>query len=223
MKYQSILGNCDETTVGELVTRCPDTLPIFRKYLPELTSDSGTTVKEVAKEANEEPGRLCQALFDTVMSQTSIDDLDTDTLLELITREYEANHLEQLPQVHRLARKIEAVHRDNPDLPKGITRAVKELEQTLVEHTERENDFVLNRMEGDQPPRLETPIAQMNEDHSLIKKQLRTLRKMTGAYSAPEAACRSWRRLYQELKDLDFSLSEQIHLERDILFPRFQF
>ncbi len=40
---------------------------------------------------------------------------------------------------------------------------------------------------------------------------------MTRNYRAPESACRSWRRFYHELKALDFRLSEQIYLERDVL------
>jgi regulator of cell morphogenesis and NO signaling len=78
-------------------------------------------------------------------------------------------------------------------------------------------------MEHDQPPNPDTPIAQMNEEHSIIKGQLKKLRKMTRDYRAPDSACRSWKRFYRELKTLDFGLSEQIYLERDVLFPRFQF
>ena len=115
------------------------------------------------------------------------------------------------------------MHRASPDVPQGITRAVKQLEQTLTDHVKREEAYVLSRMKHDRPPMPDTPIGQMNEEHDAIKLQLRGLRELTNHYKAPEAACRSWRRLYDELKNLDFSLSEQIYLERDILFPRFQF
>lgn len=155
--------------------------------------------------------------------QTPIEELDTDALLEIILRGYDAGHLAKLPEIHRLARKIEAVHRANPDVPKGITLAVKTLEHTLTDHIEREDVYVLKRMEHDQPPNPDTPIAQMNEEHSIIQQQLKKLREMTRNYRAPESACRSWLRFYQELKALDFRLSEQIYLERDVLFPRFQF
>lgn len=37
--------------------------------------------------------------------QTSIEELDTDVLLELILRGYDVGHLQQLPKLHRLARK----------------------------------------------------------------------------------------------------------------------
>jgi regulator of cell morphogenesis and NO signaling len=223
MNYQDILGNCSETTVGKLASRYPQTLDVFRKYVPEIEAHRQTTVEIVASIADVEPKRLCQELFDTVMEQTPIEELDTDFLLELISRDYDARHLEKLPEIHRLARKIEAVHWANPDAPKGITLAVKKLEHMLTDHIERENAYVLKRMEHDQPPNPDTPIAQMNEEHSLIKAQLNKLRHMTLNYRAPESSCRSWRRFYRELKALDFSLSEQIYLEREVLFPRFQF
>lgn len=223
MNYQDILGNCSETTVGQLVGRCPQTLDVFRKHVPEIEAHRLTTVDIVASIAGIEPKRLCQELFDTVMEQTPIEELDTDVLLELISRGYDARHIEKLPEIHRLARKIEAVHRSNPDVPKGITLAVKKLEHMLTDHIEREDAYVLKRMEHDQPPRPDTPIAQMNEEHSAIKGQLRKLRLMTSNYQAPDSACRSWKRFYRELKALDFRLSEQIYLEKEVLFPRFQF
>lgn len=154
---------------------------------------------------------------------STIEDLDTDVLLELIQRGYDVGHLQQLPKLHRLARKIEAVHRANPEVPKGITLAIKKLEYMLADHIERENAYVLKHMEHDQPPNPHTPIAQMNEEHSYLRQQLRKLRRMTRNYRVPDSACRSWQRFYRELKTLDFSLSEQIYLEREVLFPRFQF
>ncbi|WP_303287836.1 hemerythrin domain-containing protein [Marinobacter sp. SS8-8] len=223
MNYQDILGNCSETTVGQLASRCPQTLDIFRRYVPEIEAHRQTTVDIVASIADVEPKRLCQELFDTVMEQTPIEELDTDVLLELILRGYDAGHLVKLPEIHRLARKIEAVHRASPDIPKGITLAIKKLEHTLTDHIERENAYVLKRMKHDQPPRPDTPIAQMNEEHSVIKGQLNKLRRMTRNYRVPESACRSWQRFYRELKALDFRLSEQIYLEQNVLFPRFQF
>lgn len=56
-----------------------------------------------------------------------------------------------------------------------------------------------------------------------ITLAIKKLRQMTRNYRAPDSACRSWQRFYRELKALDFRLSEQIYLERAVLFPRFQF
>ncbi|SFR56518.1 regulator of cell morphogenesis and NO signaling [Marinobacter daqiaonensis] len=223
MNYQDILGSCHETTLGQLASRCPKTLEVFRRYMPEAENHRQATLDMVASIAGVDQEALCRELFDTVMEQTPLEELDTDVLIELILQGYDAGHLEQLPKLHRLARKIEAIHRAHPAVPKGITLAIKELEHSLSDHIEKENAYVLKRMEHDPPPNPDTPIAQMNEEHTMIKSQLHRLREMTGNYRLPESACRSWRRFYRELRKLDFRLSEQIYLERDILFPRFQF
>lgn len=223
MRYQSILGNCNETTIGRMIEQCPETSSVFQSYSLDVREDHSKTVHQAAAQAGIAGKTLCRQLFDVCMEHKPLEDMETDTLLELLSTEYDAVHAEQLPALHRLARKIEAVHRASPDVPLGITRAVKQLEQTLADHVKREEAYVLARLEHDQPPSPDTPIGQMNDEHDAIKQQLRGLRELTHNYQAPEAACRSWRRLYDELKGLDFSLSEQIYLERDILFPRFQF
>ncbi|GGE58230.1 iron-sulfur cluster repair protein YtfE [Streptosporangium jomthongense] len=223
MRYQSILGNCNETTVGGMIKQCPETFTVFQTYSLNMNTDRDKTVQEAAAQAGVPGKTLCRQLFDVCMEHKPLEEMETDTLLELLHTEYDAANLEQLPALHRLARKIEAVHRASPDVPQGITRAVKQLEQTLTDHVKREEAYVLSRMEHDKPPMPDTPIGQMNEEHDAIKSQLRGLRELTNHYKAPETACRSWRRLYNELKSLDFSLSEQIYLERNILFPRFQF
>lgn len=223
MRYQSILGNCNETTIGAMIKQCPETSTVFQKYSLNLVDDQRKTVQQAAAQAGIGGKTLCRQLFDVCMEHKPLEDMETDTLLELLSTEYDAPHLEQLPALHRLARKIEAVHRASPGVPLGITRAVKQLEQTLADHVKREETYVLSRLENDQPPSPHTPIGQMNDEHEAIKKQLFGLRELTHNYQVPEAACRSWCRLYDELKDLDFSLSEQIYLEREILFPRFQF
>jgi regulator of cell morphogenesis and NO signaling len=223
MRYQSILGSCNETTVGGLIRQCPELSSVFEEYGLNPVQHSESTIHEAAGKTSVEPKVLCQRLFDVYMEHKPLEELDTDSLLELIADEYEATHLAQLPKLRRLARKIEAVHRANPDVPQGITRAVKNLEQVLADHIQREEIYVIPHIKSDPAPRPETPIGQMNQEHDDIKKHLRELRGLTQSYKAPKAACRSWRKLYDELKGLDFSLSEQIYLERDILFPRFQF
>src|SRR5690554_4263312 len=119
MNYQDILGRCSETTVSQLASKCPETLDVFRRYVPHIENHGLATVDMVAAISNVEPGQLCQELFDTVMEQTSIEELDTDILREPILRGYDPAHLAKLPETHRLARNIETVHTANPDVPKG--------------------------------------------------------------------------------------------------------
>jgi len=81
MNYQDILGRCSETTVSQLASKCPETLDVFRRYVPHIDKHRQATVDMVASISNVEPGQLCQELFDTVMEQTSVEELDTDVLM----------------------------------------------------------------------------------------------------------------------------------------------
>lgn len=223
MTYQDILGYCHDTTVAELTSRCPETLDVLGNYFPEIGAHRQMTIEMLASIGEVDMEKLCEEVFETIIQHGAMEELDTDVLLELILQGYDAGHMAALPKLQRLSRKIEAVHRANPEVPKGITLAIKKLQHTLSEHIDREITYVLNRMKHDQPPRPDTPIAQMNEEHSFLKHQLIKLRQMTHNYRPPVSACRSWQRFYRELAALDFRLSEHIHVEQNVLFPRFQF
>ena len=207
MRYQSILGNCNETTVSGLVSQCPETSTVFELIGVNPTQHSDDTIVEAAQRGGVEPAKLCQQLFDVYMEHKPLETLETDVLLKIVAEQYQAVHLDQLPKLHRLARKIEAVHRDAVEVPRGVTRVVKQLQQAVVDHSHTDDTQGV------------TPV---NPDHEEIRAQLRELRALTDRYHAPDAACRSWRKLYSDLQSLDFSLSEQIYLEQNILLPRFR-
>lgn len=223
MKYQTILGNSDETRVHQLMDRCPQTESVFSACCADLDAARDRTITTFARENDLELELLCRDLFDVYIQNNPLENLPTNQLIDMIDHHYEEWHHEELPRLHRLARKIEAVHRASPEVPEGLTLAVKKLEQLMEEHVSRERHYVFEKIRDDQPPGADTPIFQMNEEHSGIKEQLQRIRTLTRHYRIPDAACRSWKRLYEGLKSLDASLSEQIFLEREILFPRFQF
>lgn len=158
-----------------------------------------------------------------VLASLQLNDLETDEILEVIKGDYVTKHFEILPKLHRLARKVEAIHRDNSDVPHGLTRLLKRFEAKYRDHIEREQTYVLSKMAGDQPPCPHTPISQMIYEHDNLAHLLMRIRNLVGNYQPPESACRSWRRLYRELDELDDSMKAQISLKQDVLYPRFQF
>ena len=57
-----------------------------------------------------------------------------------------------------------------------------------------------------------------HEDHGA---HLRALKDLTGDLRAPDRACTTWRALYAGLSKFAEDLVEHIHIENNILFPRF--
>lgn len=209
MKFESILGNSNTTTVGDLVGRCPETAAVFGLYGGDNIRSASYTLAQFAEAYEVEKSTLCRALFDVYMAVNPLEDMPSTELLALLARDYVAVREEELAKLHRLARKIEAVHRDSPVLPKGITLLVKALQQMLAE----------------QVPRAELnadalPADTLHAEHEAVRAHIQKIRACTTHYEAPEEACRSWRRLYAELQALDTLLAEQIYLEQDILLPR---
>ena len=64
MRYQSVLGNCNETTIGGMIKQCPETYTVFQSYSLDVSTDRDKTVQEAAAQAGV-PGKTpCRQLFD---------------------------------------------------------------------------------------------------------------------------------------------------------------
>jgi len=57
-----------------------------------------------------------------------------------------------------------------------------------------------------------------HDDHG---EHLRELERLTLDFTAPDDACPTWRALYVGARKLAEDLVEHIHIENNVLFPRF--
>ncbi|MBI4909583.1 MAG: iron-sulfur cluster repair di-iron protein [Acidobacteria bacterium] len=64
------------------------------------------------------------------------------------------------------------------------------------------------------------PIGMMESEHDSANAALAAIREITCGFMVPDYACVTYRALYAALQQLEADLSEHIHLENDILFPR---
>ena len=66
------------------------------------------------------------------------------------------------------------------------------------------------------------PIAQLRHDHDQHGELLHRLETLTNGFVLPEGACRSWEALWAGGSKLVDDVMEHIHLENNVLFPRFE-
>ena len=71
-----------------------------------------------------------------------VENPSTDTLIDHILERYHAVHREQLPELIRMARRVEAVHRDHPLVPSGLAALLEEAEQDLLSHMMKEENIL---------------------------------------------------------------------------------
>jgi regulator of cell morphogenesis and NO signaling len=145
----------------------------------------------------------------------------TGDLIDLILTRYHAVHRADLAELVPLARKVEAVHADDPAAPRGLARALTRLCDELEDHMAKEEMILFPAMRAGGAAGIAHPIAMMRADHDDHADGIAAIRRLTGNLVAPPDACGSWCALYAGVSRLFDDLAAHIALENDVLFPRF--
>lgn len=141
-------------------------------------------------------------------------------LIEHILATYHAPLRRDLPDLVGLARKVETVHAEKKDCPRGLADLLEGITAEVGSHLEKEEQILFPIIGAGRGPDAGMPIRVMELEHDQHGANLRRIRELTGDLVIPPAACRSWRALYDGLTRLEAELMEHIHLENNVLFPR---
>lgn len=147
--------------------------------------------------------------------------LPTDALIDHLLSRYHEVHRRELPELARLAARVEARHAGHPRAPVGLHAALVELESALEEHMQKEEQILFPLMRGGGHPMISAPIGHMRFEHDEHGARLARLEALSHGLTVPEDACTSWRALGAGLRKLVDDIHEHVHLENNALFPRF--
>ena len=143
-------------------------------------------------------------------------------LIDHILRRYHEVHRQQLPELIRMARRVEAVHRGHPQVPQGLADHLETMEQELLDHMAKEEQILFPLLRRGGHSRVMHPIGVMRQEHVSHGAQIAKLAALTHQHEAPDEACNTWRALYAGTQRLTDDLMEHIHLENNLLFPGFE-
>ena len=121
-----------------------------------------------------------------------------------------------------LSRKVEQVHAGKPGVPAGLADLLQQALGELEVHMRKEELILFPAMRRQGSGPLNGPIAQMREDHVDHGELLERVSELTSGFTVPEGGCGTWRALYAGAAQLKDDLIEHIHIENNILFPRFE-
>ncbi|WP_137126218.1 DUF542 domain-containing protein [Roseomonas sp. HF4] len=144
---------------------------------------------------------------------------DTGALIDHIIARYHDVHRAQVPELIRLARRVEAVHRDHPDAPRGLAELLTRIEWEMGDHMQKEEQGLFPMLRVGHGPAMAMEL--MRDEHDDHGARLRELEALTHGHEPPEDACNSWRALYAGTAQFAQDLTQHIHLENNVLFPRF--
>ena len=144
------------------------------------------------------------------------------TLIDHILERYHAVHREQLPELIRMARRVEEVHRDHPLVPAGLAALLESAAQDLLSHMMKEESILFPILKAGGNPLVSHPIGVMRAEHPAHEAMLGQLMAHCNNATAPIGACSTWRALYAGITELHDDLISHIELENNLLFKQFE-
>ncbi len=219
MSIENPLGS---RTIGEIAATLPGATAVFRRFKLDFCCGGDALLADAVRKRGLDIGLVERTLaaLDPRKSAPAPD--ATGALIDHIVSRYHETHRRELPELVRLARKVEAVHAGHPEAPRGLADMLEAIRAELEEHMQKEETVLFPLMRQRYDSGAELPIAQMRHDHNLHGELLRRLEAFAQGFALPEGACRSWEALYVGTDKLVDDVMEHIHLENNVLFPRFE-
>ena len=86
-------------------------------------------------------------------------------LIDHILARYHEVHRQQLPELIRLAMKVEQVHADSPDCPTGLADHLRDMRQELESHMQKEEQVLFPMLARGHGAMAVMPITMMRMEH----------------------------------------------------------
>lgn len=211
----------EQRAIGQIAVDLPGATAIFRRLKLDFCCGGQVPLAEACASKGLDTAAVLAELAGLQRQDQAPDAQDPVALIDHILTRYHAVHREQLPELIRMARRVEAVHRDHPAVPAGLAALLESMEVELLEHMEKEEQVLFPAIENGAAG-LGEPIGVMRDEHTGHGALLEQLAALTTDHTPPLGACNTWRALYAGTAQLTDDLIGHIHLENNVLFPRFE-
>ena len=216
------LVNLAEATLSEIAVKLPGATALFRAADLDYCCGSQTSLQDAAAAKSLNLDQLVADLHGLKQGKMSISaDLDTASLIDTIITRYHRVHSQELPELIRLAEHVEEVHRNHPSVPVGLAALLKRMLGELTIHMQKEELMLFPRMRKGGWPEIHNPITERMAEHVEHGAYLKILGDLTNDFQTPDDGCATWRALYAGITKFADDLVAHIHIENNILFPRF--
>lgn len=211
----------EEQSLGEIARNLPGATRLFRRFGMDFCCGGARSLRE---EANRKGVKLEDVISSLkTLEKGKSQDKDwgkasTKELIAHILERYHVRHREQLPELIRLAEKVERVHAGHAEAPLGLAAHLAWMLQELEDHMVKEERILFPMLMRGQGSMAGGPISVMEAEHVQHGEALEKMMELAHQLELPEEACNSWRALYLGLGELRDDLMEHIHLENNILF-----
>jgi regulator of cell morphogenesis and NO signaling len=207
--------------LGDIAASLPGATAVLRRHKLDFCCGGSESLEQAARHKGLDLAQIEAELARLSLNQSTLPD-SVEDLIQLILERYHQVHRRELPELRELARRVESVHADHPAAPKGLSEVLARLQGELESHMQKEEQILFPLMLAGGSPMIVHPINVMRHEHDEAGEDLKAVAELTGDLSLPAEACTSWRALYAGLAKFAEDLTEHIHIENNILFPKFE-
>lgn len=211
-----------EQAIGQIAVQLPGATAIFRRLKLDFCCGGQISLRQAAADKKLDLEAVLAELSALQRPDAVPGLTEPVALIDHILKRYHAVHREQLPELIRMARRVEAVHRDHPQVPTGLAEVLEAMEQELLSHMEKEEQILFPMLQSGGTPFVEQTIGMMRTEHVDHGSVLDKVLALTDDATPPQGACNTWRALYAGIAQLNDDLINHIHLENNVLFPQFE-
>jgi regulator of cell morphogenesis and NO signaling len=210
-----------EQSLGTLATTIPGATALFREHRLDFCCEGRRSLTEAAAARGLDAAALASRLESLQTGASPSGDwrgAGNAKLIDHLLANYHQKHRAQLPELLRLARRVEYVHGDKAECPVGLADLLAEMQMELEGHMAKEEQILFPMLASSHGGLPEGPISVMRAEHVQHGGALAEIERLTNNIVPPVNACNTWRALYLGLAAFRDDLMQHIHLENNILF-----
>jgi regulator of cell morphogenesis and NO signaling len=211
-----------EQALGQIAVELPGATAVFRRLKLDFCCGGQVSLALAAQAKGLDVAALLAELSALQRTDQPVLQSKPEALIEHIVSRYHQVHRQQLPELIRMATRVEAVHREHPLVPTGLAELLEAVEQDLLTHMHKEETILFPLLLAGGNAFVTQPIHMMRAEHIHHGAMLDRLAELSHNATPPAAACNTWRALYAGIAQLHDDLVQHIHTENNILFPQFE-
>lgn len=209
-------------SLGQLARKIPGATAIFHQQGLDFCCGGNKSLRRAAEEKNLDSDVIANSLL-RIASKGDVaatESMALPVLIDFILENFHQVHRVELPELVRLATKVERVHSDKSDCPHGLSDHLLHMSHELEMHMQKEEQILFPMIKQGAGSMVLGPISVMRHEHDDHGAALRELERLTNNMQPPLGACNTWRALYLGLQKLRNDLMQHIHLENNLLFVK---
>lgn len=213
-----------QSPVGTIAAHLSGSTAVFQQYNIDFCSDGKRKLIDVISYKKLDAPTILRELIALesypLLQQKDWDNMATPDLIHYITSYYHERHRKQLPELSRLAARVEQVHGHKPECPNGLAAFLDDTLRDLEQHMIKEEMDLFPMLIEGRIPQAQMPIYVMEREHQGHSQRIEQILALTNKGVPPKGACNTWQALYVGLRTFTQDIVEHIHLENNILFAR---